>query len=97
MIMALGLILITSNQRLNGSPMVGVMLSSIIMSKLLLEVSQYRWQQLGSEEKAKLHAAEVLRLTPDFSVIEFLQCLPFQESRDREHHREGLRKAGLPE
>jgi len=53
--------------------------------------------QLLSEEKAKLHAAEVLRLKPDFSVIEFMQCLPFQENRDREHHREGLCKAGLPE
>ncbi len=53
--------------------------------------------QLGSEEKAKLHAAEVLRLKPDFSVIEFMQSLPFQENRDREHHREGLCKADLPE
>ena len=53
--------------------------------------------QLVSEEKAKLHAAEVLRLKPDFSVIEFMQSLPFQENRDREHHREGLCKAGLTE
>ena len=53
--------------------------------------------QLVSEEKAKLHAAEVLRLKPNFSVIEFMQCLPFKENRDREHHREGLCKAGLPE
>ena len=53
--------------------------------------------QLESEKKAKSHAAEVLRLKPNFSVIEFLQCLPFKESRDREHHREGLLKAGLSE
>ena len=53
--------------------------------------------QLESEEKVKSHAAEVLRLKPNFSVIEFMQCLPFKENRDREHHREGLCKAGLPE
>ena len=53
--------------------------------------------QLESEEKVKSHAAEVLRLNPNFSVNEFLQCLPFKESRDREHHREGLLKAGLLE
>ena len=53
--------------------------------------------QLASEEKAKMHAAEVLRLKPNFSLIEFMKCLPFKEDRDRDHHREGLRKAGLPE
>ncbi len=53
--------------------------------------------QLGLDEKAKLHAGEVLRLNPDFSIADHVQNLPFRESRDREHHREGLRKAGLPE
>ena len=53
--------------------------------------------QLASEQNAKKHAAEGLRLKPDFTVIEFMQSLPFQENRDREHHREGLCKADLPE
>jgi len=55
------------------------------------------YAQLGSDEKAKLHAGEVLRLKPDFSIADHVQGLPFKESRDREHHRDGLRKAGLPE
>ena len=55
------------------------------------------YAQLKSDEKAKLHAEEVLRLKPDFSISDYLQVLPFRESRDREHHREGLGKAGLPE
>jgi len=53
--------------------------------------------QLGLDEKARLHAGEVLRLKPDFSIADHVQGLPFKESRDREHYRDGLRKAGLPE
>ena len=53
--------------------------------------------QLGSDEKASLHAGEVLSLKPDFSIADHVQGLPFTESRDREHYRDGLRKAGLPE
>ncbi len=52
---------------------------------------------LGSDEQARLHAGEALRLKPDFSIADHVQGLPFRESRDREHHREGLRKAGLPQ
>ncbi len=53
--------------------------------------------QLGSDDKASLHAGEVVRLKPDFSIADHVQGLPFKESRDREHYRDGLRKAGLPE
>ena len=53
--------------------------------------------QLGSDEKAREHAGEVLRLKPDFSIADHMGGLPFTESRDREHYRDGLRKAGLPE
>ena len=52
--------------------------------------------QLESNEQARSHKREVLRLKPDFSIADFMQRLPFKESRDREHHREGLCKAGLP-
>ena len=55
------------------------------------------YAQLGSDEKARLHAGEVLRLKPGFSIADHLQGLPFAESGDREHYRDGLRKAGLPE
>ena len=54
------------------------------------------YAQLKSDEKAKLHAEEALRLKPDFSITGYLQGLPFGEGRDREHHRDGLGKAGLP-
>ena len=53
--------------------------------------------QLGSDEKASLHAGKVLSLKPDFSIADHVQGLPFKESRDRDQYRDGLRKAGLPE
>ena len=55
------------------------------------------YAQLGSEEEVRLHAAEVLRLKPDFSIADHVQGLPFKESLDRERYGEGLFKAGLPE
>ena len=55
------------------------------------------YAQLESNEQARSHTREVLRLKPDFCIADFLQRLPFKESKDHEHHREGLCKAGLPE
>ena len=55
------------------------------------------YAQLGSDEKASLHAGKVLSLKPDFSIADHVQGLPFKESRDRDQYRDGLCKAGLPE
>ena len=53
--------------------------------------------QMGDGAAAEAHAAEVLRLKPDFSAEAYVGNLPYRESEDRDHHRDGLRKAGLPE
>jgi adenylate cyclase len=53
--------------------------------------------QLGSDEKARQHTGEVLRLKPDFSIADHVQSLPFKELRDRDQYRDGLAKAGLRE
>ena len=53
--------------------------------------------QLGSDERARHYADEVLRLKPDFSIADHVQGLPFKESRDRGQYRDGLAKAELPE
>jgi adenylate cyclase len=55
------------------------------------------YAQLGSDEKAGLHAGKVLSLKPDFSIADHVQGLPFKESQDREQYQAGLCKAGLPE
>ena len=52
--MVLGLILITSFERFSGSPMVAVLLGSFLFSRLFVEVSQNRWQQLTVQEKSGL-------------------------------------------
>jgi adenylate cyclase len=55
------------------------------------------YAQMGEPTAAEALAAEVLRVKPDFSADAYVAKLPYQEADDRAHHREGLRKAGLPE
>jgi adenylate cyclase len=45
---------------------------------------------------AKSAAAHVLEAKPDFTVQGYLEVLPYKHESDRDHHREGLYKAGLP-
>ncbi|GLQ05746.1 adenylate/guanylate cyclase domain-containing protein [Sneathiella chinensis] len=51
---------------------------------------------LGDRVAAKGHAEEVLRLNPDFTISGYMESLHYKHESDAEHHREGLRKAGLP-
>ena len=48
-------------------------------------------------ERARHCAAEVLRVSPEFSLTRYAAKEPYMKSADREHLIEGLRKAGLPE
>jgi adenylate cyclase len=52
--------------------------------------------QMGDATAASAHAAETLRRAPAFSVQAYLETLHYKRASDREHHREGLLKAGLP-
>jgi adenylate cyclase len=51
--------------------------------------------QLSDATAAAAHAQEVLKQAPEFSVESYLQTLHYKRESDREHHREGLLKAGL--
>lgn len=56
------------------------------------------YAQLGNTSGAAAHAAEVLKRVPGFTIRQ--HCLPILHYRreiDLAHHRESLRKAGLPE
>jgi adenylate cyclase len=53
--------------------------------------------QLGDKTAAAAHAQEVLREEPAFSNQRFLSTLHYRLESDRDHLREGLLKAGLPE
>jgi len=55
------------------------------------------YAQMGNDEEAKAHAVEVLRMKPDFSVESYAESLPYKNQTDRQHYRNGLLKAGLPE
>ena len=53
--------------------------------------------ELGDQAGAAAQAEEVLRLQPGFSTRAYLATLPYKNESDRQHHREALLKAGLPE
>jgi adenylate cyclase len=51
---------------------------------------------LGNETAAKDHVREILKLTPDFCVDDYLSTQHYKLSSDLEHCRTALLKAGLP-
>jgi len=46
---------------------------------------------------AAAYVKEVLKLEPDFLITDYLDGLTYKNQVDRDHHRELLRKTGLPE
>ncbi len=55
------------------------------------------YAQLGDDATAKAHTEAVLKQKPGFTVSGYLATLHYNRESDRDHHREGLLKAGLPE
>jgi adenylate cyclase len=51
--------------------------------------------QMGNPAEARVHAAEVVKRQPAFSVEAYLATLHYKRESDRAHHEDGLRKAGL--
>ena len=66
-ILLLGLAVINSSDRLNGSPIAIVVLGALLISRLVLEIGQSRWQQLSAEEKLRFRSIE--RWTTGISQI----------------------------
>ena len=57
-VLLLGLILVTSSDRLRGAPMLAVICSALLISRLGSEVAQSRWQRLSQEEQQRLRSRE---------------------------------------
>lgn len=57
-VLLLGLVLVTSSDRLRGAPMLGVACAGLLISRLGAEVGQARWQQLSDEERQRLGSPE---------------------------------------
>ncbi len=57
-VLFLGLIVLTSNERLSGPSMAAMFLGLLLIGRLSSEVAQSRWQQLSNEEKLRLGSIE---------------------------------------
>ena len=57
-VLLMGLVLVTSADRLTGAPMLGVLCGGLLIGRLAAEVSQGRWRQLSPEEQQRLWSAE---------------------------------------
>lgn len=57
-VLLLGLVLVTSADRLMGAPMLAVLCGGLLIGRLGTEVVQLRWRQLTPEEQGRLGSAE---------------------------------------
>ncbi len=57
-VLLLGLVLVTSAERLSGAPMLAVLCGGLLIGRLGGEVLQLRWRQLTPEEQQRLGSAE---------------------------------------
>jgi hypothetical protein len=58
LVLLLGLVLVTSAERLTGAPMLGVLCGGLLIGRLGVEVGQGRWRQLTAEEQQRLASRE---------------------------------------
>lgn len=57
-VLLLGLVLVTTAERLSGAPMLGVLCGGLLIGRLGLEVGQARWRVLSPEEQQRLWSKE---------------------------------------
>lgn len=58
LVLVLALVLVTSAERLSGSPMLAVVSGGLLVGRLTVEVGRGRWRQLTPEEKGRLGTRE---------------------------------------
>jgi len=58
LVLLLGLVLVTSAERLSGAPMLAVLCGGLLIGRLGTEVSLGRWRQLSDEERQRFWAPE---------------------------------------
>ena len=58
LVLLLGLGLVTSQDRFNGTLLLALIAGSLVISKLVVEVAQSRWFQLSTDEKNRLVSLE---------------------------------------
>lgn len=58
LVLVLALVLVTSAERLSGSPMLAVISGGLLIGRLTVEVGRGRWRQLTPEEQGRLGTRE---------------------------------------
>lgn len=58
LVLLLGLVLVTTAERLSGAPMLGVLCGGLLIGRLGMEVGQGRWRLLSEEERLRLWSKE---------------------------------------
>jgi hypothetical protein len=58
LVLVLALVLVTSAERLSGSPMLAVICGGLLVGRLTVEVGRGRWLQLTPEERGRLGTGE---------------------------------------
>jgi hypothetical protein len=58
LVLVLALVLVTSAERLSGSPMLAVISGGLLVGRLTVEVGRGRWRQLTPEEQGRLGTRE---------------------------------------
>jgi hypothetical protein len=58
LVLVLALVLVTSAERLSGSPMLAVISGGLLIGRLTVEVGRSRWRQLTPEEQERLGTRE---------------------------------------
>ncbi|MCP9819364.1 hypothetical protein KBZ18_07640 [Synechococcus sp. Cruz-9H2] len=58
LVLVLGLVLVTSAERLSGAPMLAVLCGGLLIGRLSTEVGLGRWRQLSREEQVRLTGVE---------------------------------------
>jgi hypothetical protein len=75
LVLVLALVLVTSAERLSGSPMLAVISGGLLVGRLTVEVGRGRWLQLTPEERVRLGTGERWRTSLSQARTAFMGLL----------------------
>lgn len=64
-------------------------------NELATRLAAASWAMLGNARRARKLVAKARETHPDFDVERWLSVVPMRDQRQKDHYREGLRKAGF--
>ena len=98
LLLIIGLVLLTNNDRFIGSPMIAVFSCSLLIGKLVLEITQSRWNQLSLEERVALRSLKrfnrslsELSATFNYLGVNFLELFKISDAKVKKHGKKWIR------